>query len=107
MIKANLKMNVRNRTALFWNLVFPALFIVLFGAIFNNDEGVSLSIGVAGTTSQVSEQAVAAMKTDDALDISEGTEEGARRAEGRGSRRGGCIWRARGRNQPAHCHDLL
>jgi ABC-2 type transport system permease protein len=74
MIKANLKMNVRNRTALFWNLVFPALFIVLFGAIFNNDEGVSLSIGVAGTPSQVSEQTVAAMKTDDALDISEGTE---------------------------------
>jgi ABC-2 type transport system permease protein len=75
MIKANLKMNVRNRTALFWNLVFPALFIVLFGAIFNNGGGIELTIGVAGPTSPFSEQTVAAMKTDDAIDISKGTEE--------------------------------
>jgi ABC-2 type transport system permease protein len=75
MIRANLKMNVRNRTALFWNLVFPALFIVLFGAIFNDGGGVELSIGVAGATSPFTEQTVAAMKSDDAIDISEGTEQ--------------------------------
>lgn len=40
MIKANLKMNVRNRQALFWNLAFPALFILIFGAVFGRSNAV-------------------------------------------------------------------
>ncbi len=75
MIKANLKMNVRNRTALFWNLAFPALFIVLFGSIFGNTDSVSLTIGVAGTPSQLMDATVTAMKTDDAIDVKQGTQE--------------------------------
>ncbi len=31
MITAFLKMTVRNRTALFWNLIFPVIFILVFG----------------------------------------------------------------------------
>ena len=31
MVRANLKMSLRNRAALFWNLAFPALFIVKHG----------------------------------------------------------------------------
>jgi ABC-2 type transport system permease protein len=75
MIKANLKMNVRNRTALFWNLVFPALFIIIFGTIFNDADNISLTIGVAGTQSTYMDSTVAAMKSDDALKIKEGTQE--------------------------------
>jgi ABC-2 type transport system permease protein len=75
MIKANLKMNVRNRTALFWNLVFPALFIILFGSIFSDTDSVSLTIGVAGAPSQVMDSTVAAMKTDDAIKVKQGTQE--------------------------------
>jgi ABC-2 type transport system permease protein len=74
MVKANLKMNVRNRTALFWNLVFPALFIVLFGSIFSDSSGVSLTIGVAGTQSALMDSTVAAMKSDDAIKVKAGTE---------------------------------
>ena len=33
MVKANLKMTVRNRQALFWNLAFPAIFILIFGVL--------------------------------------------------------------------------
>jgi ABC-2 type transport system permease protein len=75
MIKANLKMNVRNRTALFWNLVFPALFIILFGSIFSDTDGVSLTIGVTGTPSQLMDSTVAAMQTDDAIKVKQGTQE--------------------------------
>src|SRR5215211_7164162 len=73
MIKANLKMNVRNRTALFWNLIFPALFIILFGALLGGEDGVNLDIGVAGTSSTFMDQTVSAMDDDDAIDVSEGT----------------------------------
>ena len=34
MVKANLKMTVRNRQALFWNLAFPAIFILIFVVLF-------------------------------------------------------------------------
>ena len=50
MTRANLKMTVRNRTALFWNLVFPAIFILIFGSVFSSDS-VSFDVGVAGDPS--------------------------------------------------------
>lgn len=50
MTKANLKMTVRNRTALFWNLVFPALFIVIFGSVFGNDQ-IDITVSVTGDES--------------------------------------------------------
>lgn len=47
MIVANLKMTVRNRSALFWLLAFPVLFIVLFGYLFDSG-GFGMDVGVAG-----------------------------------------------------------
>ena len=42
MVVANLKMTVRNRQAIFWNLAFPAIFILIFGAIFGREVGDTL-----------------------------------------------------------------
>jgi ABC-2 type transport system permease protein len=74
MVRANLKMVVRNRQALFWNLVFPALFIVIFGAIFGRDTGVDFTVGVAGETSAFQQQTVAAMQKSDAFTVKTGDE---------------------------------
>src|SRR5690242_8068445 len=66
MVRANLKMVVRNRQALFWNLVFPALFIVIFGTIFGGNSGVNFTVGMTGDTSSTLYQgALAAMKGSD------------------------------------------
>ena len=51
MVKAFLKMTVRNRTALFWNLIFPVIFILVFGTVFNNDEFNS-DVGLADAPSE-------------------------------------------------------
>lgn len=75
MVGANLKMSARNRTALFWNLAFPAIFILIFGAVFGNDDGVSFDIGIAGTGSPARDQATAALGGNDAFDVSTGTED--------------------------------
>ncbi len=75
MIRANLKMSVRNRTALFWNLAFPAIFILIFGAVFGNDDGVSFDVGIAGDPSSLHDGVVAAMlSADDSFSVDEGTE---------------------------------
>jgi ABC-2 type transport system permease protein len=63
---------VRNRTALFWNLVFPAIFIVLFGAIFSRDQGVEFSVGIAGGPSTYRDQVVEVMSGVDAYDVTIG-----------------------------------
>jgi ABC-2 type transport system permease protein len=65
MVRANLKMTVRNRQALFWNLVFPALFIVIFGTIFGRDSGVNFTVGLAGdVSSPLYLETLAAMKNE-------------------------------------------
>lgn len=74
MVEANLKMTVRNRTALFWNLAFPALFILIFGAVLGNDNGVSFDIGVVGSESVARERAVAALTGTEAFNVTTGTE---------------------------------
>ena len=51
MVRANLKMSLRNRAALFWNLAFPALFIVIFGVVFGRGTTVEFDVGVAGPES--------------------------------------------------------
>lgn len=76
MVRANLKMVVRNRQALFWNLVFPALFIVIFGTIFGRNTGITFTVGVAGdTSSALYRGTVAAMKSaDKVFSVKTGTE---------------------------------
>src|SRR5215207_2470414 len=50
-VKSFLKMTVRNRTALFWNLIFPVIFILVFGTVFN-DDGFNSDVGLAGAPSE-------------------------------------------------------
>ncbi len=69
MIKANQKMNVRNRTALFWNLAFPAIFILIFGAIFGGDPGVEFDVGLTGEASAYQTGVTRAMEANDAFSV--------------------------------------
>ena len=75
MILANLKMSVRNRTALFWNLAFPLIFIILFQFLFSGDD-VSIDVGIAGEDiSPVSQQVAAEMRGADGFSVSSGSAE--------------------------------
>lgn len=72
MIMANFKMTLRNRTALFWNLAFPAIFIVLFGFLLTQDTE-AFDIGVVGAdTTSISQQAVASLDSSDAFSVKQG-----------------------------------
>jgi ABC-2 type transport system permease protein len=75
MTVANLKMTVRNRTALFWNLAFPLLFILLFGFLIGNDR-FSFDIGVVGAdTSEATLQIVEQLEASDAFSVKTGTQD--------------------------------
>lgn len=51
MVGANIKMATRNRSALFWNLAFPAIFILIFGAVFSRGQNLIIDVAVTGTPS--------------------------------------------------------
>jgi ABC-2 type transport system permease protein len=69
MIKANLKITVRNRQAIFWNLAFPAIFILIFGTVFNNDTSVSFSVGVVGAESALKSATLEALESSDSFEV--------------------------------------
>ncbi len=73
MVLANVKMTVRNRAALFWNLAFPAIFIVMFGAVFGNDAMQQFSVGIAGADTPTRAAVAGAMESSDAFDVHAGT----------------------------------
>jgi ABC-2 type transport system permease protein len=74
MILANFRMTFRNRMALFWNLAFPAIFIFLFGFLFQGD--FSLTVGVAGAdSSPVAAWIVQEMEATEGFDLNIGSEE--------------------------------
>ena len=75
MLIANIKMSVRNLQAMFWNLAFPALFIVLFGSIWGSDNFSSFSVGVAYDDSDLHAQVLSALQSSDAFQVHEGSEE--------------------------------
>ena len=75
MIKANLKMTVRNRQAIFWNLAFPAIFILIFGAVFDRDSGIEFEVGVVGAESSLKTATADAMRASDAFTVHEGGQE--------------------------------
>src|SRR3990167_9142260 len=54
---ANFKMMVRNRQTLFWALVFPIIFIVVFG-LFNLDEITPSKVGLIDQAQNQSSQQV-------------------------------------------------
>jgi len=74
MVKANFLMSLRNRTALFWNLAFPALFIVIFGVVFGRGENVNFAVGVVGPESAFREGVVAALQANPVYAVSQGEE---------------------------------
>ncbi|CAN5773130.1 ABC transporter permease [soil metagenome] len=68
MTRANLKMTVRNRTALFWNLVFPAIFILIFGTIFSNSQ-IDITVGVTGEPSALQSNTIDALEQLDVFSV--------------------------------------
>jgi len=74
MLISNLKMTIRNRGAIFWNLLFPAIFIVIFGLVFGDEISVVFDVGVTGEPSPYSQQVTGVFATNDAFDLSETTE---------------------------------
>jgi ABC-2 type transport system permease protein len=46
MIRANLKMTLRDRTCFFWLLLFPAVLIVVFGSLVGGNSDSKISVGV-------------------------------------------------------------
>jgi len=69
MITANLKMTVRNRSALFWNLLFPALFIVIFGALLSNTDSITIDVGITGDSSSYEQAVTSTMQSDDTFNV--------------------------------------
>ena len=74
MVRANLKMSLRNRAALFWNLAFPALFIVIFGVVFGRGTTVEFDVGVAGPESAFRDAVIAALRSNPSFAVSLGDE---------------------------------
>jgi ABC-2 type transport system permease protein len=74
MVIANLKMTVRNKQALFWNLAFPAIFILMFGAVFSNQGLADFNVGIAGADSEFRAGVTQAMQGSEAFNLHEGTE---------------------------------
>ena len=75
MVLANLKMTARNRVALFWNLAFPLIFILLFGFLFSGDD-VTIDVGVVGANqSPVATSVVDAMKATEGFEVHVGDEQ--------------------------------
>ncbi|MCC6313052.1 MAG: ABC transporter permease [Thermomicrobiales bacterium] len=75
MVRANVKMSSRNRGALFWNLAFPALFIVVFGAIFGRGAITTFHVGIAEPASEFGEAAAREMEANPAFMVSRGPAE--------------------------------
>lgn len=86
MLVANVKMNFRNRMALFWNLAFPLIFILLFGFLFSGDE-VTLRVGIAGhETSEIARSIATDLQAAEGFDATTGSEQAERAALADGDR---------------------
>ena len=86
MVRANFTMSLRNRAALFWNLAFPALFIVIFGVVFGRGESVHFEVGITGAESAYRDRVVQAMSDSPTFTVSQGSQEEELRELARGSR---------------------
>ncbi len=74
MLVANIKMSLRNRQAMFWNLAFPALFIILFGSIWDNDNFSNFDVGIIGAETQLQAAVVDAMDGADGFSVYQGAD---------------------------------
>jgi ABC-2 type transport system permease protein len=75
MIVANLKMTFRNRQAIFWNLAFPAIFILVFGAIFGGGVNDSFKVGVTGAESELRQRFAQALGSNESFEVSLGNQD--------------------------------
>jgi ABC-2 type transport system permease protein len=72
MIIANFKMTLRNRMAIFWNLAFPAVFIIFFGLLLTMDLN-RISVGISGEdVSPLASELVAELRSNDVFDVKTG-----------------------------------
>jgi ABC-2 type transport system permease protein len=101
MVKANLKMTVRNRTALFWNLAFPAIFILIFGAVFGRDDAFEVDVGVVGAPSALHEETVAALEGSEVFDLHQGDQAAELEALEEGDRDVVVVFGTAGEGQPS------
>jgi ABC-2 type transport system permease protein len=74
MIRANVTMSLRNRAALFWNLAFPAIFIVIFGVVFGRGTEVTFDVGIAGPESAFRDGVIAALQQSPSFAVTTGEE---------------------------------
>lgn len=74
MLVANLKMSFRNKGAIFWNLLFPAIFIVIFGLVFGDEMDIVFDVGVTGANSEYQQQVSGAFAASEAFDLSDSTD---------------------------------
>ncbi|HET9017797.1 MAG TPA: ABC transporter permease [Thermomicrobiaceae bacterium] len=73
MVLANLRMTLRNRSALFWLLAFPVIFIVLFGYLFSGGN-LDVNVGVVGAgSSALTTQVTGEMKQVSGFTVTTGT----------------------------------
>lgn len=81
MIIANLKMTIRNRGAIFWNLLFPAIFIVIFGMVFGSDQSIVIDVGVTGADSPYRQQVTEVFADGETFELAGTTDADRLRAE--------------------------
>lgn len=85
---ANVKELVRDRMAIFWFLVFPVIFILIFGAVFANEGSSSFDVGlVAESQDPVAEQISRALGSIASFKIHQGTRDQELNALTKGDRR--------------------
>lgn len=75
MLVANMKMSARNRAAFFWNLAFPAVFILIFPALFSSGIGGMPSIGITGADTPLRQQVVQALNDNGGFTLHEDTQD--------------------------------
>jgi ABC-2 type transport system permease protein len=82
---ANLRMQVRARQALFWNLAFPLILLSLLSLVFGKGAGFSVTVGVAGQ-GPLAGASVAALSRINGVTVKEGSEQAEIQALKQGNR---------------------
>jgi len=70
---ANVREFVRDRSALFWTVAFPLVFILVFGMVFSGSDDITFSVGLVNEDGPASEELVEGFKAIDAFDVSTGS----------------------------------